>query len=68
MELYNDDTIIASAVIGKRKPNLLKRGEFGVYLRETDGYKSWLVSGNINASDGIRIGSAQDYLNLYLTI
>lgn len=54
MELYNDDTIIASAVIGKRKPNLLKRGEFGVYLRETDGYKSWLVSGNINASDGIK--------------
>ncbi len=54
MELYNDDTIIASAVIGKRKPNLLKRGEFGVYLRETDGYESWLVSGNLNASDGIK--------------
>ncbi len=54
MELYNDDTIIASAIIGKRKPNLLKRGEFGVYLRETDGYESWLVSGNLNASDGIK--------------
>ena len=54
MELYNDNTIIASAVIGKRKPNLLKRGEFGVYLRETDGYESWLVSGNLNASDGIK--------------
>ncbi len=54
MELYNDDAIIASAVIGNRKPNLLKRGEFGVYLRETDGYESWLVSGNLNASDGIK--------------
>jgi len=54
IELYNDDSIIASAVVGKRKPNLLKRGEFGVYLRETNGYESWLVSGNLNASDGIK--------------
>lgn len=54
LELYDDDNLIASAVIGKRKPNLLKRGEFGVYFRETDGNKSWLVSGNLNASDGIK--------------
>ena len=55
MELFDDNgNVLASAILGKRKPNLMKRGDFGVYLRSPDEDQSWLVTGNLNASDGIK--------------
>ena len=55
MELFDDNgSLLASAILGKRKPNLMKRGDFGVYLRSPDEDQSWLVTGNLNASDGIK--------------
>tara|TARA_B110000444_G_C18843958_1_gene600714 strand:+ start:2324 stop:3319 length:996 start_codon:yes stop_codon:yes gene_type:complete len=55
MELYNDNNkILASVIVGKRIPNLIKRGEFGVYLRNPSSMETWLVSGNLNASDGVK--------------
>ena len=55
MELFDDNgSLLASAILGKRKPNLMKRGDFGVYLRSPDEDQSWLVTGSLNASDGIK--------------
>lgn len=54
MELYSDDNnILASVIVGKRKLNLNKIGEFGVYLRKPGTNETWLVSANLNASDGV---------------
>ena len=55
MELFSDNgSLLASAILGKRKPNLMKRGDFGLYLRSPDEDQSWLVTGDLNASDGIK--------------
>lgn len=55
MQLYNDDNnVLASVIVGKRKLNLNKIGEFGVYLRKPDTNETWLVSANLNASDGVK--------------
>jgi len=55
LEIFdNNGSLLVSSILGKRKPNLMKRGDFGVYMRGTDDDQSWLVTGNLNASDGIK--------------
>lgn len=55
MEIFDENgSLLASTILGKRKPNLMKRGDFGVYMRKPDEGQSWLVTGNINAADGIK--------------
>tara|TARA_Y100000590_G_scaffold458305_1_gene612768 strand:+ start:866 stop:1864 length:999 start_codon:yes stop_codon:yes gene_type:complete len=55
MEFYGEDgNMLADVIVGKRKPNLLKKGEYGVYLRKPKSLETWLVSGDLNVSDGIK--------------